>query len=836
MLPLLTGVVIMLGLGILAQRSETVMEWLGETPEAPRGSLVLREDSAGAVRGQPVLIDVLANDVGLTTRDITNLAIASPPQCGVANVTSGGIEYVATASCSANQALSYRIDGRDGTAFGIVRIAVLEQPSTGRDRMRPVQPNRVAEAPQQTLPPPSPLRQSEQTAGQSGAEHPVVRQPQLALNQPDLATGRPAQAPNVARSQPQPSQAPSLNAPSAPDSASASSAPETAGAAPRQPGQLALQQPAPERTTVLPAEPQAPPLGDEQPDRAPQPGRIAAPTLAENAPGYENSGGFASFNASEADGQTLGLVDTTIADAESVPAVRQPELTVAMAIPDAPVPSDDDSNVLPSVRGVSAPSTESAPVQTQIAALNPEPKIEATDPLPRDPLNTERLAPAGLGTTATRDTGFASPGGLRPSGGASEVASLGTAPEAGPAATDPVGEVDFNARVTLTAPQTNAPEAPRVEESSDTDAAVAALGSADQPIAGAAIGGLNPQDQAGATPAAPPQPEAAAEEEVAVLSPQTEPEPEVTAPETDPEERRGGGFLGGLSALFSGSSDEPDAEAESPAAPAEPAETTPEPAAPETAQEEDNIEVAALPQANTACVAQPALGISMQPAARTVISIEAPCSAGGTAELSYSGLSLAVPLDQAGVGEITALGLEPSAKAKMRFPDGEAVEFDLQFSGMNRVMRAALTWDMPVTLALHAIEFGGRPNTADDANPGNPRSYGDVRRSGGGFVTTFEPVGGVGEHVQFYTHFIRSNGRAGVVDLMIDFISRDREQVAETCGAGSLARPSFKLFKSDRGVVDRPLAASLGSVACENVDTSGAALAKNLVGTIVIAP
>ncbi|MEM9099645.1 MAG: hypothetical protein AAGC79_14110, partial [Pseudomonadota bacterium] len=69
-----------------------------------------------------------------------------------------------------------------------------------------------------------------------------------------------------------------------------------------------------------------------------------------------------------------------------------------------------------------------------------------------------------------------------------------------------------------------------------------------------------------------------------------------------------------------------------------------------------------------------------------------------------------------------------------------------------------------------------------------------------------------------------------------DFVSRDRENVAEACGAGSLAKPSFKLLKSDRGSVDRPLAASLGSVACENVDTSGAAMAKNLIGTIVIAP
>ncbi|MEM9045831.1 MAG: hypothetical protein AAGC81_14170 [Pseudomonadota bacterium] len=846
MLPLLTGVVLMLGLGILAQRSETVMEWLGEPAEVETGPLVLLEDSARVIRGKPTVIDVLANDVGLKPQDINNIVIASPPQCGIANVAGGGIEYVATPSCGAQQAFSYRIDGRAKEAFGLVRISVID--ADNAPEAETTAPELVAAAPQQVTP--EDLFETEQPTAAARlspvAPAPETSQPQVAIQQPSAALEVPNATPSVPQASPQQVQTQALAPVSPPAIGELSQVPQPQGglAEPtaQAPQELALHQPAPELELGTIEQPTPAPklLSDEQPVQVPSPGEISAPSLLGSAPSLETGSGSQDVARAEPGDSSFALTERVETDTPTAPVIRQPELTVAMAIPDAPVDQPGTGDTAVTAPAQAAPLDVQVPASPSIASLGSIEPIDTKQPLPHDTVRADRLTPALQIPEDSADRSFDSAlVALAPTDG-SRFVTLDGAQSAIVPNEAPLPQLLLRDRVRVIAPSTAAPDAPDPigQEALDDGVAVASLSAPDASSFGGApdplLQGALGQDR----PTLPPQPEPAPAVETAALTPSPEniyEEPEeqsVATPQGDPAESSGG-FLGGLSSLFGGRENRPQPQPQ-PSPSSDPEQPAP-PAAVET-QEEDNVEVAALPQASAACVTQPALGISMQPAAQTLITVEAPCSAGRPAQLSYDGMSFAVPLDANGVGEVMALGLQDRANATMTFFDGETIEFDLQFSGMNRVMRAALVWDMPVKLDLHAIEFGGRPNTDEDTNPGNPRSYGEIRRRGGGFMTSFQPISGTGQHVQIYTHFMRRSGRAGVVDLMIDFVSRDRDNDAQACGAGSLAKPSFKLLKSDRGSVGRPVVASLGSVACESVDTSGAALAKNLIDTIVISP
>ena len=204
-------------------------------------------------------------------------------------------------------------------------------------------------------------------------------------------------------------------------------------------------------------------------------------------------------------------------------------------------------------------------------------------------------------------------------------------------------------------------------------------------------------------------------------------------------------------------------------------------------------------------------------AGRTRLSVAAPCHAGTTAELTYSGIRFAVPLDEAGVGEIMTLGLEPNVDALLRFTDGVEIDFDLPFKGMNRVSRVAMVWDMPVNLELNALEFGASPGTDQHVRPENPRTFRDVRRRGGGFLHSFRSTGGAGQNVDIYSHYKRAGGAQGVVRMMIDFASRNRERLDGTCGDGALAAPQFLVIRSDSGQVERPILRRLASLDCSEV-------------------
>lgn len=243
---------------------------------------------------------------------------------------------------------------------------------------------------------------------------------------------------------------------------------------------------------------------------------------------------------------------------------------------------------------------------------------------------------------------------------------------------------------------------------------------------------------------------------------------------------------------------------------------TPEPTAPVAPEPQADV-LAALPSATAECTTPPALTLDVKRSAQTTITLEAACHAGTVAELEYSGLRFALPIDPSGVGSFAALGFEPNADAVITFVSGDVMDFDLPFRSVDRVSRVALLWDAPIRLELNALEFGADLGSSDHVRPDNPRRFEDVRRQGGGFLTQYRSKNGVGQNAQIYSHWHRRGGTTGIVKLLIDFASRHRDRAAEACGTGPFAAPQFLVLRSAKGRVDRPILRRLASESCSDV-------------------
>ena len=224
--------------------------------------------------------------------------------------------------------------------------------------------------------------------------------------------------------------------------------------------------------------------------------------------------------------------------------------------------------------------------------------------------------------------------------------------------------------------------------------------------------------------------------------------------------------------------------------------------------------VAALPSPTEPCTVPPALILDIRSAGLTEVIVDSPCHAGTVAELSYDGLSFGVALDGAGAGTVAAVGFQQASDAVMRFSGGETIDFNIPFADTERMARVALAWELPVELDLHAFEFGALPRSDGHVRPDRPRSFGDVRRRGGGYLLEYQPVGGVGQSISVYTYWRRYGGRSGVVKLGVDFASRDGRQRPDTCGGGALAEPDFTVLRSMAGKLERPRYRRLASLDC----------------------
>lgn len=126
---ILTGLVIVVAMATLAQRSDDLIDFFLRERAA---MIAPADDSVIAAAGETLLIDVLANDLNVIEADRANLRIVASPSCGAAEVAEAGILYVANDLCVGEQVFSYCASRGDSCPVAFVRVAV-QGPGAARE-------------------------------------------------------------------------------------------------------------------------------------------------------------------------------------------------------------------------------------------------------------------------------------------------------------------------------------------------------------------------------------------------------------------------------------------------------------------------------------------------------------------------------------------------------------------------------------------------------------------------------------------------------------------------------------------------------------------------------
>lgn len=211
------------------------------------------------------------------------------------------------------------------------------------------------------------------------------------------------------------------------------------------------------------------------------------------------------------------------------------------------------------------------------------------------------------------------------------------------------------------------------------------------------------------------------------------------------------------------------------------------------------------------CDVSPTLTLDLVPGAMTGVIVDSPCHAGTVAELAYDGLRFAIELDDRGTGSVAAPGFQGSAEAALSLEGREPMAFNLPFRNIERIDRVAVAWEATDGLALHALEFGARPGSSGHVSPTAPRSFEDVRRAGGGWLSAYEPAKGKGQRIEVYSFWRRHAGPVGVVHLGFD---PGHPTQAADCEGAAAAGTDYKVLRSVAGHVERPRLGRIGAIDC----------------------
>ncbi len=783
MISILSGIVLLIAVGTIIQRADGIAEMFGAEPV----EIVLVEDAVSTADPTLLQIDVLANDTGVTRRHRDMLVIVDGPDCGQVFIQDGTLQYLPTAGCAAEQTLRYSIKEEEIAEPGTVRVNLTYVPPEVEDV--------IAAAPI--------------TADVSETTD---------LNVATTATGTPATSAAVQGAAPSASANPLSDdydiandadaefyppvEPQVPASDYASSYEEIAGtddeptASEPNDTAIAASQPAPAESTaassVEPVPTNFPTLAsnlltgptpeaaiDRSRDDALAPGG-ASESTRDGDPGGLPVGDLARESVSD-DDTSADLPSTTAPSAPGADTSTPERLAATSQSTGEPLGT------------VPTPDDEGEALVSLDTGATPNGSLEVTASAP--PVGIETRAPLGAvpGRPSAPTVEGDSDGGIRTAG----LASDGGAPSTND---QPVSFGEFSASVVeRPEPATVAPARPRLSDLGGTLPASPGSGTPPTltPEQDAEVALVTPGGATEQTPV-PDQTLALAPTDSAETPP---PPPPSQGTPSEPEPIR----VTSRDITIS-------------LAPNEGSQSVPLVDTPEALTESEAGErLAALTPPDASCVQPPSMTLNVKRAAETEIYVTAPCHANTSAELTYSGLNLAIPLDREGKGALLALGFDPSAAAQITFNGGEKLDFDLPFKDADRVSRIALVWGMPVALELNALEFGAGSGSQDHVNPENPRDFDAVRRAGGGYLRTYRAYAGVGQNAQIYTHWHKRGGKSGIVRLMIDFASRNRDRLIETCGSGRYAAPEFSIIRAENGQLERPTTRRLAALACELV-------------------
>lgn len=126
---ILTGLVIVVAMATLAQRSDQLFDFFFNEKEA---SIAPQNDSFALFAGESEIIDVLANDENAKPEDEANIHILVSPSCGAAEASDGGVLYISNDRCVGAQLFAYCVRRGDECASASVTVNVAAA-VTGRE-------------------------------------------------------------------------------------------------------------------------------------------------------------------------------------------------------------------------------------------------------------------------------------------------------------------------------------------------------------------------------------------------------------------------------------------------------------------------------------------------------------------------------------------------------------------------------------------------------------------------------------------------------------------------------------------------------------------------------
>ena len=154
---ILTGLVIVVAMATLAQRSDQLADFFFGEKEA---SIAPQNDAFALFAGDSQIIDVLANDENAKPEDADNIHILVSPSCGAAEAADGGVLYISNDRCVGAQLFAYCVRRGDECASASVTVNVASA-AAGRE-ITTLQTPQSKQAPQPTQPAAAPTSRQAQ--------------------------------------------------------------------------------------------------------------------------------------------------------------------------------------------------------------------------------------------------------------------------------------------------------------------------------------------------------------------------------------------------------------------------------------------------------------------------------------------------------------------------------------------------------------------------------------------------------------------------------------------------------------------------------------------------
>lgn len=204
------------------------------------------------------------------------------------------------------------------------------------------------------------------------------------------------------------------------------------------------------------------------------------------------------------------------------------------------------------------------------------------------------------------------------------------------------------------------------------------------------------------------------------------------------------------------------------------------------------------------------------PGANSVIRIVSSCRAGEPVTLSHAGLEFAARLDSAGRLEIELPVMDIDSGVAAIFGDGARAVAPLDYDdrAVDLALRVAVSWTTPVDLDLHVFEYAAGFGADGHVWQQNPRAFREVRRAGGGYLSSFPAMTAGGQSIEVYTFWANSRARPGFARIALDHASRGDTPTGDFCGDGPLATPDYQVVRAAGGSVTSRSKGRFAPAAC----------------------